>query len=74
VRILIERSVSLIGQGNERVQHAGTTMEEIILRIHQVSELIENVSSASNEQSVGIDQVNLEVTYGRGTQQNAALF
>ena len=49
-------------------------MEEIILRIHQVSELIENVSSASNEQSVGIDQVNLEVTYGRGTQQNAALF
>jgi len=38
-------------------------MEEIILRIHQVSELIENVSSASNEQSVGIDQVDLAVTH-----------
>lgn len=74
VRILIERSVSSIGQGNELVQHAGTTMEEIILRIHQVSELIENVSSASNEQSVGIDQVNLAVTHmDAATQQNAAL-
>jgi hypothetical protein len=30
LRILIERSVSSIGRGNERVQHAGTTMEEII--------------------------------------------
>jgi len=74
VRILIERSVNSIGQGNELVQHAGTTMEEIILRIHQVSELIENVSSASNEQSVGIDQVNLAVTHmDAATQQNAAL-
>ncbi|CUU26219.1 methyl-accepting chemotaxis protein (plasmid) [Duffyella gerundensis] len=74
VRILIDRSVNSIGQGNELVQGAGTTMEEIILRIRQVSELIENVSAASNEQSVGIDQVNLAVTHmDAATQQNAAL-
>ncbi|WP_288474264.1 methyl-accepting chemotaxis protein [uncultured Pantoea sp.] len=74
VRGLIERSVTSVGHGHELVKNAGTTMEEIISRIYQVSDLIENVSSASNEQSVGIDQVNLAVTHmDAATQQNAAL-
>ena len=74
IRVLIDRSVNSIDAGNELVKGAGMTMEKIIASIKQVSELMESVSAASNEQSTGIDQVNLAVTQmDAATQQNAAL-
>ena len=49
-------------------------MQEIVESVKQLCELMENISSASAEQSVGIEQVNLAVTHlDAATQQNATL-
>ncbi|ARJ40949.1 methyl-accepting chemotaxis protein [Pantoea alhagi] len=74
IRRLIDRSVSCVAEGNELVKSAGETMAEIITGVKRVSELMESVSAASEEQSTGIDQVNLAVTQmDTATQQNASL-
>jgi Methyl-accepting chemotaxis protein (MCP) signaling domain. len=66
--------VSLIAQGNTLVKGAGSSMQEIVESVKQLCELMENISSASAEQSVGIEQVNLAVTHmDAATQQNATL-
>ncbi|MDI9278375.1 methyl-accepting chemotaxis protein [Pantoea sp. EABMAA-21] len=74
IRGLTDRSVSLIAQGNTLVKGAGSSMQEIVESVKQLCELMENISSASAEQSVGIEQVNLAVTHmDAATQQNATL-
>ncbi len=74
IRGLTDRSVSLMAQGNTLVKGAGSSMQEIVESVKQLCELMENISSASAEQSVGIEQVNLAVTHmDAATQQNATL-
>ncbi|MEB5923573.1 methyl-accepting chemotaxis protein [Franconibacter daqui] len=74
IRDLIDRSVHRIEEGNTLVKGAGDVMEEIVRSVQRVSELVENISLASHEQSAGIDQVNVAVTQmDAATQQNAAL-
>ena len=71
---LIERSVNRISEGNTLVNHAGTAMREIVQSVERVSQLVETISIASNEQSVGIDQVHIAMTHmDTATQQNATL-
>jgi len=49
-------------------------MENIVESVQRVSSLMAEISLASNEQSVGIDQVNLVVTQmDNATQQNSSL-
>jgi len=56
------------------VQDAGETMNALVTSVHEVSTLMEEVKTASREQSVGIEQVNVAVCQLEGaTQQNAAL-
>lgn len=63
-----------MAQGNTLVKGAGSSMQEIVESVKQLCELMENISSASAEQSVGIEQVNLAVTHmDAATQQNATL-
>lgn len=74
IRDLIDRSVNRIEEGNTLVKGAGDVMKEIVRSVQRVSELVENISLASHEQSAGIDQVNVAVTQmDAATQQNAAL-
>lgn len=74
IRILIDRSVNRIDEGNGQVQQAGAAMADILQSVSKVSELIEAISHASHEQSTGIDQVNVAVTHmDTATQQNATL-
>lgn len=74
IRGLIDRSVNRIDEGNGQVKEAGAAMADILLSVSKVSELIEAISLASNEQSTGIDQVNVAVTHmDAATQQNATL-
>ncbi|WP_058973548.1 methyl-accepting chemotaxis protein [Type-D symbiont of Plautia stali] len=74
IRGLTDRSVNLIAQGNTLVKGAGSSMQEIVESVKQLCELMENISAASAEQSVGIEQVNLAVTHmDAATQQNATL-
>ena len=55
-------------------EHAGVTMQEIIRSVQGVSSIMNEIVSASQEQSLGIAQVNDAVTQmDEVTQQNAAL-
>ncbi len=71
---LISASVSKVEDGSRLVTDAGSTMDEIVTQVKRVTDLIEEIASATVEQSGGIDQVNTAVTnLDQATQQNAAL-
>ena len=74
IKLLIEDSVSKVTVGSGQVERAGTTMQEIVASVKRVTDIMGEISAASEEQSSGIDQVNLAVTQmDETTQQNAAL-
>ncbi|HWU67094.1 MAG TPA: methyl-accepting chemotaxis protein, partial [Methylophilus sp.] len=74
IKQLIVDSAEKVANGSMYVDQANGTMDEIIIAIQQVSDLISEITSASQEQTTGIDQVNLAVTQlDEVTQQNAAL-
>ncbi|NGX15269.1 methyl-accepting chemotaxis protein, partial [Wenzhouxiangella sp. XN24] len=53
---------------------AGATMEEIVSAVKRVTDIMAEISAASDEQSQGIEQVSTAVTQmDEVTQQNAAL-
>jgi len=74
IKGLIEASVEQVAEGARLVQDAGQTMGEIVTRVASVSGIMAEISSASQEQAAGIDQVNQTVAQmDDATQQNAAL-
>ncbi|MBB4129257.1 methyl-accepting chemotaxis protein, partial [Xanthomonas translucens] len=53
---------------------AGQTMQEIVSSVQRVTDIMGEISAASQEQYAGIEQVNQTVTQmDETTQQNAAL-
>ncbi len=74
IKSLIGRSVEQVEQGTSLVDQAGKTMDEIVGSIKRVSDIVGEISSASVEQSSGVQQVGQAVTQmDQATQQNAAL-
>lgn len=74
IKKLIEESVANIDAGSQLVEQAGQTMDELMQGVSSVTTLMSEIMSASREQSMGIEQVNLAITQLDGTtQQNAAL-
>ncbi len=74
IKQLIVDSSEKVSSGSQYVNQAGSTMDEMIGAIRQISDLITEITSASREQSIGIEQVNTAVTQlDEVTQQNAAL-
>ncbi|MDX6040277.1 methyl-accepting chemotaxis protein II [Scandinavium lactucae] len=74
IKSLIEDSVSKVDTGSVLVESAGETMSDIVNAVTRVTDIMGEISSASDEQSRGIDQVALAVSeMDRVTQQNAAL-
>ena len=74
IKQLIEASVSRVGEGNVLAQQAGATMGDVVLAIQKVTEIVNAISSASQEQASGVAQVGEAVTQmDQVTQQNAAL-
>lgn len=74
IKGLISDSVDKVESGNRQVAQAGRTMEQVVASIKQVAKIMIDISSASVEQSVGIEQINLAVSQmDEVTQQNAAL-
>ncbi|MFZ6644834.1 methyl-accepting chemotaxis protein [Undibacterium sp. TJN25] len=74
IKTLIGDSVEKVDAGSRLVQHAGKTMDEVVASVQRVTDVISEISSASNEQSTGIEQINLAITQmDEVTQQNAAL-
>jgi len=74
IKELIGNSVEQIEAGSKLVQEAGSTMEEVVGSVRRVTNIMGEITSASSEQSAGIDQVNIAITQmDQVTQQNAAL-
>ena len=74
IKELITDSVSKTAAGTKQVEDAGQTMQEIVTSVKRVSDIIAEISAASNEQSSGINQVNNAISnMDEATQQNAAL-
>ncbi|WP_303749793.1 methyl-accepting chemotaxis protein [Stenotrophomonas pigmentata] len=74
IKGLIDDSVGKVGEGSVLVQQAGATMDEIVTSVQRVTDIMAEISAASQEQSAGIDQVNQTVMQmDETTQQNAAL-
>ncbi|MEW9582473.1 methyl-accepting chemotaxis protein [Paraburkholderia sp. DGU8] len=74
IKELILTSVERVKGGSLLAQEAGQTMNEIIVAVRRVTDIMGEISAASEEQSGGIDQVARAVTQmDEVTQQNAAL-
>ncbi|PMS22728.1 methyl-accepting chemotaxis protein [Trinickia dabaoshanensis] len=74
IKALIGDSVDKVASGSELVGRAGTTMDEIVQAVRRVTDIMGEISAASEEQSTGIEGVNRALTQMDDvTQQNAAL-
>ncbi len=74
IKQLIEDSVGKVAIGSSQVERAGATMQEIVSSVRRVTDIMGEISAASEEQATGIDQVNRAVSQmDEVTQQNAAL-
>ncbi|MBB4770785.1 methyl-accepting chemotaxis protein [Xanthomonas sp. LMG 8993] len=74
IKSLIDDSVERVAEGSTLVHTAGATMAEIVASVQRVTDIMGEISAASQEQSAGIEQVNTTVTQmDETTQQNAAL-
>ena len=74
IKQLIDESVANVGAGTAQVESAGRTMDEIVSNVRRVSDLMTEISTASQQQSDDIQQMNHAVDLiDQGTQQNAAL-
>ncbi|UHL66231.1 methyl-accepting chemotaxis protein [Paralcaligenes sp. KSB-10] len=74
IKVLIEESLHKIKAGATQAKQAGQIMQEVVGSVHGVTTIMGEISSASREQSEGIEQVNQAVAQMDGAvQQNAAL-
>ena len=74
IKTLIGDSVEKVDNGSKLVEQAGRTMDEIVTSVKRVTDIMAEISAASQEQSQGIEQVNQTITQmDEVTQQNAAL-
>jgi methyl-accepting chemotaxis protein-1 (serine sensor receptor) len=74
IKDLIGDSADKVASGSELVGRAGRTMSDIVQAVQRVTDIMGEISAASEEQSGGIEQVNRAVTQmDNVTQQNAAL-
>ena len=74
IKDLIGDSVGQVNIGTKLVQEAGTTIREVVDSVARVNDIMSEITSASKEQRIGIDQVNEAIAQmDQVTQENAAL-
>ena len=74
IKGLIDDSVDKVGAGSKLVDQAGATMQEVVDSVQRLSAIIGEITDASEEQRLGIEQVNEAISQmDQVTQQNAAL-
>src|SRR5690606_15289471 len=74
IKQLIDESLAKVDAGARQARQAGDVMQEVVGSVEGVTTIMGEISSASHEQSDGIEQVNRAVAEMDGvTQQNAAL-
>ncbi|MBC3871137.1 methyl-accepting chemotaxis protein [Undibacterium oligocarboniphilum] len=74
IKELISNSVEKVDSGAKLVDQAGATMHEIVESIKRVTDIMGEITAASQEQTSGIDQINVAISQmDEVTQQNASL-
>ncbi len=74
IATLLEKSDQEVRSGSQLVNKTGGALEEIVGSIRSLANIVGDIATASQEQSVGIDQINQTmVQLDSMTQQNAAL-
>jgi len=74
IKTLIGASVDQVQEGSTLVNHAGKTIEELVLSVRRVSDIMGEITAATQEQSQRIGHVSQSVSeLEEMTQQNAAL-
>lgn len=74
IRTLIDASLSKVDTGTQRVNQAGQTMQDLVAAVQRVSDIMDEIAAASEQQSSGIGQVNQAVAQmDQVVQQNAQL-
>ncbi|MGQ0708964.1 MAG: methyl-accepting chemotaxis protein [Rhodoferax sp.] len=74
IKSLITASVEKVEQGSALVDQAGATMAQIVASVQRVCDTIGQITTASAEQSAGLEHINQAVSaLDQMTQQNAAL-
>jgi methyl-accepting chemotaxis protein len=74
IKALIGDSVEKVDGGAALVDEAGQTMQLIVTSVKQVADIMSEITAASEEQSLGIEQVNEAINQmDEMTVQNAAL-
>ncbi len=74
VKTLIGDSVEKVDIGAKLVDQAGSTMQAIVNSIKSVTDIMGEITAASQEQTSGIEQINQAITQmDEVTQQNASL-
>ncbi|MFD2366301.1 methyl-accepting chemotaxis protein [Pseudoduganella sp. GCM10020061] len=74
IKTLIGDSVEKVERGSKLVGQAGVTMDEVVSSVKRVTDIMSEIADASQEQSRGIEQVNMSIIeMDSMTQQNAAL-
>jgi methyl-accepting chemotaxis protein len=74
IAALVGNTIERVTEGAKLVAHSGATLERVVGSFSRVAVLMDEVARATQEQSLGIEQVNQAVIELDGlTQQNAAL-
>ena len=74
IRALIEETTTRITSGAEQAERSGKTINDTVDSIRQVTTLMGEISTATQEQNSGIEQINSALTeMDSVTQQNASL-
>jgi methyl-accepting chemotaxis protein len=74
IKGLIGTSVDKVQTGTRLVADAGSTMNDIVSSARRLTDIVGEISMASNEQSKGVGHINVAVSQlDQMTQQNAAL-
>ncbi len=74
IKVLIDNSVEKVDFGSKLVNQAGSTMDEIVASIQRVTDIMGEITAATEGQNTGIEQINRAITEMEDVaQQNAAL-
>jgi methyl-accepting chemotaxis protein len=74
IKELITDSVAKVDSGSELVDQAGATMQEVVTSIRRVADIMGEITAASQEQRLGIEQIHHAISQmDQVTQQNAAM-
>ena len=74
IKGLIDESVKQVDAGNRLVEEAGIVISDVVAGVRRVTDIVGEISAASQEQTSGLEQVNRGISQmDQVTQQNAAL-